>query len=100
VDGLRIGYTGSKGYLTGSQKQAVVTWLQAQPTWDVRTLQYHVEGTYGIRSRSPKSYYALLAEARLSWKKTQEEQPDADAEQVAVIRQEIQKKQSRRRSRF
>jgi transposase len=75
-----------------------VTWLQAQPTWDVRTLQHHVEGTDGIRSQSPKSSYALLAEARMSWKKTQDAQPNADAEQVAVVRQEIQKKRSCRRS--
>ena len=99
VDGLRIGYTGSKGYLTGSQKQAVVTWLQTQRTWDVRTLQSHVEGTYGIRYKSPKSYYALMNEARMSWKKTQGEQPAADAEQVEAIRQVIQKKRWPRRSR-
>jgi putative transposase len=100
VDGLRIGYTGSKGYLTGPQKQEVVTWLQAQRMWDVRTLQHHVEGTYGIRYKSPKSYYALMNEARLSWKKTQDDQPNADADQVAVIRQAIQKKRAPRQARF
>lgn len=99
VEGLRMGYTGSKGSLTTSQKPAVLTWIRRQSPWDVRTLQCHVEGTYGIRYQSPKSSYALLAEARVSWKKNQDAQPTADPEQVETIRQTIEKKRLCRRSR-
>jgi hypothetical protein len=36
----------------------------------------------------------------MSWKKTQDAQPNADAEQVAEVRQTIPKKRFRTRSRF
>ena len=94
---LRMGYHGSQGYLSPAERQRVIAWIQAQDCWQVAALKQEVETTYGICYRSKQSYYALLREARISWKKTQKVNPQGDPEQILVKRAEIQKK-SRRRS--
>lgn len=98
VNGLRLGYKGSRGYLSPAARQQLLTWLQQQTSWTVRALQQELAQTYGVRYRSTQSYYALFAAARLSWKKTQKQNPQADPEQVQARRDAIQKK-LRRRSR-
>jgi putative transposase len=90
--GLRMGYQGSPGYLRPAERQEVIAWIQAQDCWQVAALKQEVEGTYGVCYRSKQSYYALLAEARISWKKTQKRNPQSDPEQILAKRAEIQKK--------
>lgn len=93
---LRMGYTGSQGYLSPGERQRVMAWIQAQACWQVAAVQREVEATYGVRYRSKQSYYALLKEARISWKKTQKRNPQSDPEQILAKRTEIQKKSRRR----
>jgi putative transposase len=95
---LRMGYHGSQGYLSPTERQRVIAWIQAQDCWQVAAVQQEVETTYGVRYRSKQSYYALLKEARISWKKTQKVNPQGDPDQILAKRAEIQKK-SRRPSR-
>lgn len=92
VSGLRLGYKGSVGYLTSGQRAELRAWIQAQATWDVRGLHAHVEATYGVRYKSRKSYYRLLAEAQITWKKSQGVHPERDPARVAAKREAIQKK--------
>jgi putative transposase len=93
---LRLGYKGSTGYLRAAEKQRVLAWIQEQATWQVAALQHELETTYGGHYRSKQSYYALLAEAHISWKKTQKTNPQTDPEQVRAKREAIQKKSMRR----
>ncbi len=94
---LSVGHHGSTGYLTSTDKAAVIAWIHRQETWNLRALHQHIAQTYGIRYTSPQSYYALLKAARISWKKFQHRHPDADPEQVAAKREEIKKKRSWKR---
>ena len=96
VAGLRLGYQGSTGYLTSSHKKAICEWLTGQSSWDIRALQAHIEQTYGVCYTSAKSYYALLTEARLSWKKTQDESPEPDPQEIEQTRKAIKKKRMTR----
>jgi len=89
---LSVGHRGSQSYLNATDKAAVMTWIKQQESWDIRTLYHHVEATYGVRYKSPQSYYALLKAARLSWKKSQDRHPDADPQKVTAKRDEIKKK--------
>jgi putative transposase len=86
---LSVGYQGSKGYLTATQKKGVVAWIQKQDAWDVKTVQKYVTDTYDVQYKSRQSYYAMLKAARISWKKTQNRHPKADPLKVAAKRQEI-----------
>jgi len=92
VKGLRLGYKGSRGYLSPAAKQQILTWLHQQSSWTVGAVQQELAQTYGVRYRSPQSYYALLAEAGFSWKKAQKTNPQADPEPVQAKREAIQKK--------
>lgn len=96
IDGLKVGHKGSTGYLTSSQQTAVTTWLQEQERWDIQSLARHLDARYGVRYKTPRSYYRLLDEARMSWKKSQDEHPKADPKKVSETRTTLKK--SHRRS--
>ena len=92
VAGLRLRYRGSSGYLAPVDKRAVLAWIRTQTCWDVRRVQAHIWEQYGVRDKSRQSYYALLKEARQSWKKTQHRHPEANEAHIAAKRAEIKKK--------
>ena len=92
VEGLKLGYKGSSGYLTSEAKAAVMEWLQEPPHWNVASLRTYIQRRYGVEYQSRQSYYALLHEAKLSWKKTQKRHSKADPEQVMETRDTIKKK--------
>jgi len=71
VDGLCLKYTGSQPYLSPDQRQAVITWIKAQKTWSVEQLRTYIEATYAIVFQSQQSYYQLLSDAGISYKKAQ-----------------------------
>lgn len=96
VAGLRLGYKGSTGYLTPHQHEEIRAWIQGQSTWDVLTLEAHIAQRYGVRYKSRKSYYALLKEAQMSWKKSQDDHPDADPKEIEKTREVIKKKRLRK----
>jgi putative transposase len=91
VDGLRLKYQGGQSFLTDEQRQAVITWLKAQQTWSVELLRSHIETTYAVVYKSNQSYYEMLAEAGITYKRSQALNPKHDEEQVAA-----KKKPSRR----
>lgn len=39
VEALRMGYHGSKGYLTKEQREQTIAWLREQHTWSVLSLK-------------------------------------------------------------
>jgi putative transposase len=96
VEGLRLGYKGSVGYLTATQRAEIRAWILAQSSWEVRALQTHLDQTYGVRYKAVKSYHALLADAQISWKKSQAEHPAADPDKVLARRDAIQKKRPKK----
>lgn len=55
VAGLFLHYQGSTGYLSPTDKAAVLAWIQRQATWDVRAVHQHVAETYGIQYKSRQS---------------------------------------------
>lgn len=88
---LRIGYTGSRGKLTEPEKAEVLKWIQAQASWDVRALSGHIATTYGVCYKSLQSYYTLLKRARISWKRTHDQNPRADPKKIAAKREAIRR---------
>ena len=71
VAGLKLGYKGSSGYLTDDEKADVFPWLQEPERWNIGSLRAYIQRRYGVVYKSRQSYYALMHEAKLSWKKTQ-----------------------------
>lgn len=82
VEGLRLQYKGSTGYLGAKQRQAVLEWLEQKNYWDLQELKVYLEHSYGVVFRSLQSYYELFHQAGISWKKTQKSNPKKDAQLV------------------
>ena len=84
IAGLRLKYTGRHAYLSVDARQRVIDWLQAQATWSVDLLRAHVATTYNVHYQSDQSYYTLLADAGLTYKKAQQTNPAKNAAQIAA----------------
>ena len=69
VAGLPVKYNGTTGYLSQTEKAAVLEWLKEQEQWDVAGLKAHLQTTYGVVYQSKQSYYDLFRAAGISWKK-------------------------------
>lgn len=82
VTGLKLNYWGTQGYLLAQQKQELFGWLKQRDFWQLEEVIDHIEQTYNLVFKSKQSYYNLLREAGLSWKKSQTTHPDKDDRQV------------------
>ena len=91
IDRLRLAHQGFKPYLDESQRQQVLDWLHDQAHHSVPELSAYLQNTFGVTFQSKQSYYDLLAEAKISWKKSQPTNPKADPQQVDEKRDEIKK---------
>lgn len=77
-----MNYWGTAGYLKEQQKQELRAWLGQKDCWTLEEVIEHIEDHYGVIYQSPQSYYALLEQAGLSWKKSYPTHPDKDQQQV------------------
>jgi transposase len=82
--GLTLKYQGMQPYLSSDERQAVIGWLKAQQEWSVERLHEYIADTYGVVFQSRQSYYQLLADAEITYKRAQRTNPKADPEQVAA----------------
>ncbi|UBF27065.1 winged helix-turn-helix domain-containing protein [Kovacikia minuta CCNUW1] len=82
VEGLRLNYWGTKGYLSSEQKQELFEFLGQKDHWTLEEVINHIEDQYEVVYQSLESYYTLLKQAKLSWKKAQPTHPDKDDKQV------------------
>jgi transposase len=89
IEGIKLGYKGSQGYLTERQTDVVVEWLKNKKFWDLDELVTYVEQEFGVIYKSKQSYYELFARANISWKKTQKTNPKFDKELVKKKTEEI-----------
>ena len=89
VEGIKLGYKGSPGYLTERQTDVVVEWLKHKQYWNLEELVTYVEQEFGVSYKSKQSYYELFAAANISWNKTQKINPKSDDELVKKKREEI-----------
>jgi putative transposase len=83
VDGLKLGYKGSKGLLNEMQREEVIEWLQTKEKWTLNELEYQIAAKYGVTFASKQSYYDLFEAARIRWKKAQASNPKHDPDKVA-----------------
>lgn len=89
LSGLKLGYQGSKGYLSQEEKQKVLIWLESKNTWNLEELEYYIAAEFGVIFAAKSSYYDLFHEAGISWKKTQKKNPQKNPEAVAAKKKEI-----------
>ncbi|MEQ8970020.1 MAG: helix-turn-helix domain-containing protein [Coleofasciculus sp. C1-SOL-03] len=64
LEGLKLSYKGSSGYLTKQQKQDVMKWLNQDENQGLETIKRYLRDKYGINFKSNSSYYNLIKEAQ------------------------------------
>jgi transposase len=70
----------------------VLDWLAKQsPYVSQETLETYLETTYGVSDSSMRSYYELLEQAGLSYKKRQAVNPSKNEQQVLQRREKLEK---------
>lgn len=72
---LLLNYRGKPGDLSAEEKPEVVSFLKQQSYFSVEQLRDYLESQYRVVSKSKQSYYNLLDEGGLSWKKTPKKTP-------------------------
>jgi len=90
-EGLLPGYIGSQGYLDEFDRYDVIQHIKTKDTITVDELSAYVTENFGVTYSSKQSYYDLLHEARMSWKKTEKINPKRDEAAVLEKRKEIKK---------
>lgn len=90
VEGLKLGYKGSQGFLNPQQRVSVIEWLKTKDKWNLSELEYEIASKYGVVFESKQSYYDLFDAARISWKKTQAYNPKHDPDLVASKKKKSQ----------
>jgi putative transposase len=89
IDGLKLGYLGSTGYLEASQRQEIIRWLTEKDYWNLAEVQGHIQDNYDVVFESKQSYYSLFEQAGISWKKTQKRNPKEAPELVKKKRKKL-----------
>jgi putative transposase len=89
IEGLTLKYQGTRPFLSASERQSVIDWLKAQQEWSVERLHEHIQTTYGIVFQSRQSYYQLLKEAEITYKRAQRINPKRDDERVAAKKKRL-----------
>lgn len=90
VAGLKLAYKGSKSYLTAEEKQQVLAFLKEKDYWNLNELECYIAEHFDVVFAAKSSYYDLLHEAGLSWKKSQAKNPRKDQELVDRKKNEIE----------
>jgi len=75
IPGLKLGYQGSKSYLTAKEKSEIIEWLNQPKNRNVSELERHLIETYDVVFKSQQSYYQILNESQLTWQKGNRENP-------------------------
>ena len=84
IEGLKLKYQGSKGYLSQSKRQEVLKWLEEKNNWNLNELEHYVAKSFGVTFVAKSSYYDLFHAAGISWKKSQKRNPKKEEAAVAV----------------
>lgn len=82
IEGLKSNHWGTAGYLNPQQRHELVAWLGRKDCWTLEEVIEHIEDHYDVVYQSHQSYYTLLKQAGLSWKKSHPAHPHKDEQQV------------------
>lgn len=91
VEGLKLKHQGSKAYLSQAQRKEIINYLDTLEYLSLQEFREYIEDKYDARFKSNQSYYTLLDEAKISWKKTQKKNQKKNNELVETRKRDIEK---------
>ncbi len=91
IERLYLQYQGSQGYLSQEERAEVLAFLGTKDFYSVEELRDYLDEQYAVVYKSKQSYYDLLHEAHISWKKTEKVNPARDEAKVLAKREALKK---------
>ena len=91
-EGLLLGYIGSQSYIDEFDRCDILKYIKTKETITTDELAAYIKENFGVTYCSKQSYYDLLHEARMSWKKTEKVNPKRNEAAVLEKREEIKQK--------
>lgn len=91
IERLYLQYQGSQGYLSSKERAEVIAFSKTKDYYSVEALREYVDEHYAVVYQSKQSYYDLLHEAHIGWKKTEKVHPARDDGKVLAKRAVIKK---------
>ena len=88
AEGWRLHCPGNEGFVTDVPRQEVIVEWRCRESCGVGELRDRIENRYGVVYTSKQSYYDLLAEMAMSWRKAPPENPPRDESRVVAKRDE------------
>lgn len=89
IECLYLQYQGSQGYLSPTERATLIAFLRTKDYDSIEELCAYVDEQYHVVYQSKQSYYDLLHEAHIGWKKTEKSNPAKDEKKVLARREEI-----------
>lgn len=69
IDGIKLRYKGSKGYLTATQQAEIVHWINHPEHRKLSALKRHLKDKYDVVFKSNESYYKIFRESQFCWQR-------------------------------
>ena len=69
VESLKLQYKGTQGYLKAIKKEQIIKWMRTQSYLRFLDVQKYLKKQYDVVFDRLQSYYNLLKEAGITWKK-------------------------------
>ena len=89
IEGLKLKHKGSRGYLSQSERQQVLRWLENKSEWNLNELEYYIAVEFEVIFAAKSSYYDLFHAAGISWKKSQKRNPRKNEDAVAEKKKKL-----------
>lgn len=91
ASGLKLGYQGSKSYLSVGAKAEIIAYIKSVQLIDLQILVKYIKEKYNIEFKSKQSYYTLLDLGGKTYHKTKKINPKKNEAKVQEKRAEIKK---------
>lgn len=95
IERLYLQYQGSRGYLSSEERADVIAFLHEKDHYRLEELRDYLDEEYAVVYKSKQSYYDLLHEAKIGWKKTEKSNPNKDEKTVLARRAALKKNLAR-----
>lgn len=86
-----VAYKGSEGFLNKNQLKDIFQFINSKHSCRLEELICYIQDKFGVEYKSKQSYYDLLEEGGMSWKKTEKSNPKKDEEKVVLKKEELKK---------
>ncbi|MDO9152626.1 MAG: helix-turn-helix domain-containing protein [Paludibacter sp.] len=93
-------YKGRIGLLTNEQMQNTLEYVKSKSSISLLDIISYIRDTYDIEFKSKQSYYDIMSNAGMSWKKSEKINPKKDEAKVILKKEELKKNSMKEKKKY